>query len=157
MSRSLASFLIFLVALAGVSALGVWWLGADIASLAIDDSRRNQPYYLIHFATLDDPADPYFRPGSPPEEPDRDEEEVTLSLKQQQNRFPLRLLDLADLGLDLLGLVHLLLSHLDDDIAHADALPGGGAFGIDLDDDDTGRILRVAAAVARAKSERSLV
>ncbi len=61
MSRSLASFLIFLVALAGVSALGVWWLGADIASLAIDDSRRNQPYYLIHFATLDDPADPYFR------------------------------------------------------------------------------------------------
>lgn len=54
------SFLIFLVALAGVSALGVWWLGADIASLAIDDSRRNQPYYLIHFTSQDRSADSYF-------------------------------------------------------------------------------------------------
>lgn len=56
----MASFLIFLVALAGVSALGVWWFGPDIASLAIDDSRRNQPYYLIHFATVDDSAGSYF-------------------------------------------------------------------------------------------------
>lgn len=59
LSRSLASFLLFLLALACLSALGVWWMGPAIVSLAVDDSRRNEPYYLIHLVSLDSTVDTY--------------------------------------------------------------------------------------------------
>lgn len=61
MSRSLTSFLLFLLALAGISVLVVWWMGPAIVSLLIDESRRNEPYYLIHLASLDTTADTYMR------------------------------------------------------------------------------------------------
>jgi hypothetical protein len=55
-NRSFSSFLLFLLALALAAAGGVWWLGIDVAKLALDDQRRSEPYQLLHFADADNPG-----------------------------------------------------------------------------------------------------
>ena len=50
MSRSLAGFLGFLLLLVVAGLLGAWYVGTNLVSLAIDDDRRNAPYYLLNFA-----------------------------------------------------------------------------------------------------------
>lgn len=52
MNRSLLSFLIFLaVLLVGFAVVG-WWVGPTMVTLAFDEERRSEPYYLIHLITL---------------------------------------------------------------------------------------------------------
>jgi uncharacterized protein (DUF1330 family) len=59
LNRSLLGFLIFLVVLAGASAMVAVWVGPTMISLALDDERRNAPYYLVHLISLQEPAE-YF-------------------------------------------------------------------------------------------------
>ncbi len=49
MNRSLAGFLAFLLVLVVVGLLGTWIVGPNLVSLAIDEERRNAPYYLLNF------------------------------------------------------------------------------------------------------------
>jgi uncharacterized protein (DUF1330 family) len=58
-NRSLLSFLLFLAVLAMAFAVAGWWVGPTMVSLAFDDERRNEPYYLIHLITLNETSD-YF-------------------------------------------------------------------------------------------------
>jgi len=48
LSRSLGSFLSFLALLAVISAVGIWWMGSSVVTIAVDEERRTQPYYLLH-------------------------------------------------------------------------------------------------------------
>ena len=59
LNRSLLGFLIFLVVLASASAMVAVWVGPTMISLALDDERRNNPYYLVHLISLPEPAE-YF-------------------------------------------------------------------------------------------------
>lgn len=56
MNRSLVTFLLFLCLLAGGAAVLVWWAGPAMVSLALDDERRNAPYYVIHLLDAEDTA-----------------------------------------------------------------------------------------------------
>ena len=49
MSRSLAGFLVFLLVLVVAGLVGTWILGPNLVSLAIDEERRDAPYYLLNF------------------------------------------------------------------------------------------------------------
>jgi len=59
LNRSLVSFLVFLAILLGGFALAAWWVGPTMVSLAFDEERRSNPYYLIHLISLDESSD-YF-------------------------------------------------------------------------------------------------
>jgi uncharacterized protein (DUF1330 family) len=59
-NRSLLSFLVFLALLVAGFAITAWWVGPTMVSLALDDERRNQPYYLIHLISTPDLSG-YFR------------------------------------------------------------------------------------------------
>jgi len=50
-SRSLAGFLVFLLVLIVAGAIGAWYLGPNLVSLAFDEQRRDAPYYLLNFTT----------------------------------------------------------------------------------------------------------
>ena len=54
LSRSLPFFLLFLAALILAGALGAWYLGPSVVSLAFDDERRNAPYYLVSLVASPD-------------------------------------------------------------------------------------------------------
>ena len=56
LNRSLTTFLAFLGLLAGVAGLLAWWAGPAMLSLALDDERRDAPYYLIHLLDTEDPG-----------------------------------------------------------------------------------------------------
>lgn len=47
MNRSLTLFLAFLLLLAGIVSVGVWWIGWDLLRLAFDGDRRAAPYGLL--------------------------------------------------------------------------------------------------------------
>lgn len=47
-NRSLLAFVGFLLALVIAAAVAAWWLGAGVVNLVLDESRRNEPYYLLH-------------------------------------------------------------------------------------------------------------
>ncbi len=47
MNRSLGLFLLFLLALLVVAAIGAWYVGPSVVSLAFDEERRNAPYYVL--------------------------------------------------------------------------------------------------------------
>lgn len=53
MNRSLLTFVAFLLLFAGGAGLFMWWVGPAMVSLALDDERRNTPYYLIHLLQRD--------------------------------------------------------------------------------------------------------
>jgi uncharacterized protein (DUF1330 family) len=59
LNRSLLGFLVFLVVLAGASGMVAVWVGPTMISLALDDERRNAPYYLVHLISLQEPSE-YF-------------------------------------------------------------------------------------------------
>jgi uncharacterized protein (DUF1330 family) len=54
LNRSLLSFLVFLAVLLVGFAIASWWVGPAMVTLAFDEDRRNQPYYLVHLITLED-------------------------------------------------------------------------------------------------------
>lgn len=54
MNRSLLTFLTFVLLLLGGAGLLVWWVGPAMVSLALDDERRDAPYYLIHLLAESD-------------------------------------------------------------------------------------------------------
>ena len=47
MNRSLAGFLVFLLVLVVAGLVGTWVLGPNLVGLAIDEERRDAPYYLL--------------------------------------------------------------------------------------------------------------
>ncbi|MFP6837242.1 MAG: hypothetical protein VB948_14185 [Pseudomonadales bacterium] len=49
MNRSLAGFLVFLLVLVMAGLVGTWILGPNLVGLAIDEERRDAPYYLLNF------------------------------------------------------------------------------------------------------------
>lgn len=56
MNRSLGLFLLFLLALLLVAAIGAWYLGPSVVSLAFDEERRNSPYYVLSLVANDHSA-----------------------------------------------------------------------------------------------------
>lgn len=65
MSRSFLGFLVFCLLLALVSAGVVWYVGPTLAGIVVDQSRRENPYYLLQLlpaaALTGDTADPSYR------------------------------------------------------------------------------------------------
>jgi len=53
MNRSLLGFLLFVAALLVAAGFGVWWLGPPVVELALDDSRRSEPYFLLNLTDAD--------------------------------------------------------------------------------------------------------
>lgn len=56
MNRSLVTFLLFLCLFVGGGGLLLWWAGPALVSLALDDERRGEPYYVIHLLDSADSA-----------------------------------------------------------------------------------------------------
>ncbi|MEM8769062.1 MAG: hypothetical protein AAGE43_16565 [Pseudomonadota bacterium] len=64
MSRGLVTFLVFLVLLVGGFATVTWLVGPTMVSLALDDERRETPFYLVHLLDAPD-ASGYFQRFGP--------------------------------------------------------------------------------------------
>lgn len=58
-NRSLLAFLWFLLALALAAGIGAWWLGPGVVGLVLDEERRSQPYFLLHFSARGNEPDEY--------------------------------------------------------------------------------------------------
>jgi uncharacterized protein (DUF1330 family) len=58
-NRSLTAFIGFLLVLLLAAAYAAWWLGPGVVKLALDESRRNQPYYLLHLGEQGVQGDQY--------------------------------------------------------------------------------------------------
>lgn len=52
--------MLFLAALLVAAAGGVWWLGPGIVTLALDETRRNEPYHLLHLAASEEAETPRY-------------------------------------------------------------------------------------------------
>lgn len=52
LSRSLVGFLLFCLLLALVSAGVVWYVGPTLAGIVVDDTRRENPYYLLQLLSV---------------------------------------------------------------------------------------------------------
>ncbi|MGD8829089.1 MAG: DUF1330 domain-containing protein [Pseudomonadales bacterium] len=64
MSRSLVTFLVFVSVLVVGFAVLAWWVGPAMVSLAFDEDRRTEPYYLVQLLDDADPA-AYFQAFAP--------------------------------------------------------------------------------------------
>ncbi len=63
MSRGLVTFLVFLVLLVGGFAAVTWLVGPTMISLALDEERREAPYYLVHLLDAPDTSGYFQRFG----------------------------------------------------------------------------------------------
>jgi len=52
LNRSLSLFLVFLLVLVLLGGIGTWYLGPAVVSLAVDEDRRDSPFYLLHLTAI---------------------------------------------------------------------------------------------------------